>query len=408
MLSSLLTNLTGNSVVDSIVLSLTVAILPTIYSAVTVYISRIKQHFDNCVNIPNIDFGAYRTTSNDKYIAVLEWLNKNVKYVHGSVQVSGESLRPNGSSSHTFMYKGKRFRYWCTEKHLEKVTYTPFVYTIHISGRQLASIIEFVEEVTAAYQKSHTAKRKWVRLEQRWHSQLLPKRTFNQLALEESVKREIVRDMEMFTTSKDDYNRVGVPWKRGYLLYGPPGTGKTSTILAMADALERDVFNVNLNQMRNDEDLHSALASVPAKSIIVFEDIDCDGQLAHERQKKDKDKAKPKSEDEEVHEKVTLKALLNELDGINSNEERIVIITTNHKHLLDPALIRCGRVDKQYYLGYVTPAIINSMLKLFFDRVPTRCLEVKKEITPAQISGICLEEWSDFANAVRRIREVVC
>ncbi|RVW42834.1 Protein hyper-sensitivity-related 4 [Vitis vinifera] len=61
--------------------------------------------------------------------------------------------------------------------------------------------------------------------------------TFQTLAMDSELKKELVEDLDNFVNGKDYYRRIGKAWKRGYLLYGPPGTGKSSLIAAMANHL---------------------------------------------------------------------------------------------------------------------------------------------------------------------------
>jgi SpoVK/Ycf46/Vps4 family AAA+-type ATPase len=66
---------------------------------------------------------------------------------------------------------------------------------------------------------------------------------------------------------------------------------------------------------------------------------------------------------------LSLSGLLNVLDGVVDTPGRIVIMTTNHPEMLDPALIRPGRVDKKLLLGYMTSTDIICMLELYFQTV---------------------------------------
>lgn len=66
----------------------------------------------------------------------------------------------------------------------------------------------------------------------------------------------------------------------GYLLYGPPGTGKSSFVVAMANHLRFDVYDLLLSSLQSVSwDLRRVLVSVANKSIIVIEDIDCTTDL---------------------------------------------------------------------------------------------------------------------------------
>ncbi|KAM0873490.1 hypothetical protein ACQ4PT_038043 [Festuca glaucescens] len=149
--------------------------------------------------------------------------------------------------------------------------------------------------------------------------------TFATLAMDPGRKQEILDDLEMFHDSKDFYASVGKAWKRGYLLFGPPGTG---------------------NELRR------LFIDTKDKSIIVIEDIDCSIDLTGKRKKKGKTKKKKKDDDNES--KVTLSGVLNFIDGLWSGcgGEWVIVLTTNHKENLDPALIRWGRMDMHIEMSY--------------------------------------------------------
>lgn len=65
--------------------------------------------------------------------------------------------------------------------------------------------------------------------------------------------------------------------------------------------------------------------------------------------------------------KATFSCLLNCLDGISSQESRIVFMTTNFKDKLPPALLRNGRVDRKIYLGNTTKSQLKRMAQNFYE-----------------------------------------
>ncbi|CAH9117322.1 unnamed protein product [Cuscuta europaea] len=99
--------------------------------------------------------------------------------------------------------------------------------------------------------------------------------TFETLAMDPELKKEIIEDLDRFVSRRDYYRRVGKAWKRGYLLYGPPGTGKSSLIAAMANYLKFNIYELDLSCLRSNSDLQELLPTTKNKSILVVEDIDC-------------------------------------------------------------------------------------------------------------------------------------
>jgi chaperone BCS1 len=99
--------------------------------------------------------------------------------------------------------------------------------------------------------------------------------SFNTLAIDEELQREIVDDLNKFVRAKEFYRRTGKAWKRGYLLYGPPGTGKSSLIAAMANYLNYDIYDLDLTAVGDNRCLRNLILGMSNRSILVIEDIDC-------------------------------------------------------------------------------------------------------------------------------------
>lgn len=204
--------------------------------------------------------------------------------------------------------------------------------------------------------------------------------SFETLALEPKMKKDIINDLITFSKAKDYYAKVGKAWKRGYLLYGPPGTGKSTMVAAMANLLEYDVYDLELTSVKDNTELRKLLIETSGKSIIVIEDIDCSLDLTGQRKAKEekdgeKDEKDPvkkaKEEKESSHDtsKVTLSGLLNFIDGLWSacGGERIIVFTTNYVEKLDPALIRRGRMDKHIEMSYCSFEIFKVLARNYLD-----------------------------------------
>ena len=88
----------------------------------------------------------------------------------------------------------------------------------------------------------------------------------------------------------------------------------------------------------DDNGISELLSDVPVNSLVLMEDIDC----AFIERKEGDDKRS----------KVAFSGLLNSIDGVAAGEGRLLMATTNHIELLDPALIRPGRIDRKIYIGY--------------------------------------------------------
>ncbi|CAL5395974.1 unnamed protein product [Camellia sinensis] len=208
--------------------------------------------------------------------------------------------------------------------------------------------------------------------------------TFDTLAMDPTKKKELRDDLDRFVKGRDYYQRVGKPWKRGYLLYGPPGTGKSSLIAAMANYLKFDIIDLELTKIWYNSDFQQLLVSTGNQSILVIEDIDCSIKFQNRQD------GVYKNDDTQL----TLSALLNFIDGLWSScgDEKIIIFTTNHKDRLEPALLRPGRMDVHIHMSYCTPCGFKILASNYlgikdhsmFPEIEKLVTEV--EVTPAEIA----------------------
>ena len=174
------------------------------------------------------------------------------------------------------------------------------------------------------------------------------KTTFDDVAGADEEKEELSEIVE-FLKNPQKFNELGARIPKGVLLVGPPGTGKT--LLARAVAGEADVpffsisgsdfveMYVGVGASRVRDLFDQAKKSSP--SIIFIDEIDAVGRH--------RGAGMGGGHDEREQ---TLNQLLVEMDGFGANEGVIVIAATNRPDILDPALLRPGRFDRQVTVGY--------------------------------------------------------
>jgi chaperone BCS1 len=180
-------------------------------------------------------------------------------------------------------------------------------------------------------------------------------RSMDSVILDSDIANTITEDIQRFNKNGDWYVSKGVPYRRGYLLHGPPGTGKTSFVQAVAANLKLNICYLNLSGGNlNDDSLNNLLNNSPLKSIILIEDIDA---IFLERNSVQASRIN-----------VSFSGLLNALDGVRSQEGRVLVMTTNHPEKLDPALLRPGRADVKVKLNYASVMQMQGMYKKFFPK----------------------------------------
>ncbi|CCO28993.1 putative mitochondrial chaperone BCS1-B AltName: Full=BCS1-like protein 2 [Rhizoctonia solani AG-1 IB] len=186
------------------------------------------------------------------------------------------------------------------------------------------------------------------------------KRPMSSIVLAAGVKEMLLSDTRDFLKSEKWYADRGIPFRRGYLLHGVPGSGKSSLIHAIAGELALDIYVVSLSSSWiNDATLTALMGRVPARCIVLLEDLDAAFTRSTSRdtqstgaptaEKKDENKDKDENNNGEKKQEdvntLSLSGLLNALDGVAASEGRILFATTNHLERLDPALSRPGRMD---------------------------------------------------------------
>lgn len=244
--------------------------------------------------------------------------------------------------------------------------------------------------------------------------------TFKDVAGLQGAKEEIVEIVEFLKNPKK-YTELGAKIPKGALLVGPPGTGKTLLAKAVAGEAKVPFFSlsgsdfvemfVGVGASRVRDLFRQAKEKAP--SIIFIDEIDAIGRARGKNNGFN-------SNDEREN---TLNQLLTEMDGFGTNSGVIILAATNRADVLDSALMRAGRFDRQIYVDMPD---INERKEIF--QVHLKPLKLDKDMdidflakqTPgfsgADIANLCNEaaliaarkdkkqvEKQDFLDAVDRI-----
>ncbi|KAJ3427826.1 putative atpase [Anaeramoeba flamelloides] len=173
--------------------------------------------------------------------------------------------------------------------------------------------------------------------------------------LKKGLAEHLINDCKKFLQRQQIYERLGIPFRRGYLFYGYPGCGKTTTVRAIAGELGLPICIMSLsNKELNDDTLLTLLNKAPRPCIVLLEDVDSCFVQREASDKKDQNR-------------VSFSGLLNALDGVGVQEGRLFFLTTNHIERLSPALIRPGRVDKKIEFQKADKDQVERLFLKFFE-----------------------------------------
>mmetsp|Transcript_5847 Transcript_5847/g.6354 ORF Transcript_5847/g.6354 Transcript_5847/m.6354 type:complete len:516 (-) Transcript_5847:53-1600(-) len=237
-------------------------------------------------------------------------------------------------------------------------------------------------------------------------SAMKPKRPFKSVILDRQRGDELLNEIKTFKSLAKWYQDRGLNHRRGYLLYGPPGNGKTSFVQAIAGELNYNICMLSLsNPGLNDSNLMQLFQTMPEDCFLLLEDID-----AAFGKKKEPVAAVPPTPDVQLSRRmggrfsndtgVTFSGLLNSLDGVQTQDGRILFMTTNHKEVLDPALIRPGRADRRLYFGNASrEQSYNLFLHFYYSDINTKDAKARayaKEFSEKLVDNLSMAHIQEY------------
>lgn len=225
------------------------------------------------------------------------------------------------------------------------------------------------------------------------HSEVKKRITFADVAGYDEVKEEL-NEIVDFLRSPKRFVEIGARIPKGVLLVGPPGTGKTYFARAVAGQADVPFFSISgsdfvemfvgVGASRVRDLFDTAKKNVPC--IVFIDEIDAVGRQ--------RGAGLGGGHDEREQ---TLNQLLVEMDGFDANEGIIMMAATNRPDILDPALLRPGRFDRQVTVGRPNIKEREAILKLHTRNKPM-AENVNIDIIARQTSGFTAADLENLVN----------
>lgn len=246
-----------------------------------------------------------------------------------------------------------------------------------------------------------------------WCSTCIDPRGVDTIYLPSKTVNLVVNEINNFIRLSKLYKICSIPYKKGMLFYGPPGTGKTSFVKSLAYEYQMNIFSLNLNDEKvNDDSINSILNSMGSltNKILLFEDVDTafadkeqikmEHKLNHEISNKNDEKKMPQIKF------LTYSGLLNALDGVMTNHHGVItIMTTNYIEKLGSALIRPGRIDIKILLKECD----GEQIKLMCNSIISKYLSILEETRSGLMDTNTIEslKYTDETFKLKKINEFV-
>jgi len=249
----------------------------------------------------------------------------------------------------------------------------------------------------------------------------IPKVKWKDIGGLDSIKKEI-QEVFIPTEEHKSFERLGIEPGKALLLYGPPGTGKTLIAKAVANESGANFISISGPEIASKwmGESEQAIRKIFKKAkqmapcIIFFDELDSIAPVRGEG-------------DSQAWERVVAQ-LLTSMDGIESMNRVMIMAATNRPDMIDPALLRPGRMDRMVLVGKPDLEARKSILKIHTENMPLKDVDMEgiakatEGYVGADIAALCREAGlsayrrdnsaqfvtdKDFKDALTRVRQSV-
>lgn len=356
------------------------------------------------------------------YYCFLEWFYKsswssysrNISLMASSSR-SDDSKFGAGYGLHFFIFRRRLFWFKRTRVESGSVSFQKEYINISTFGRDLKKLEELFEEFKFRDSENSVKVRKlkksdWVTIPS------VKKRSLDSVVVNQEVLDKIMAAINDVFENKEWYESRSLPAKVTICLYGPPGTGKTSLIKALAAYFNVPLYIGSLNVFSIDV-LEEAMVTMSRPAFLLFEDIaDCEAVLATDNKYKQITRDIVKlggnkttvGEEESHYERnehalVKKSEVLNFFDGVVPLDDIVTFITTNDIELIDPVLLRRGRVDLSCYIGKLSDREIRKYLCRVYELPSVEYEGEFEEISGCDLEAVFKENRNNFNEALNAL-----
>ena len=240
-----------------------------------------------------------------------------------------------------------------------------------------------------------------------------PREKAPHLAVNRTVKDEILKAVEFFNKNKDWYEKRGLAKKLVIVLYGPPGTGKTSLSRFIADETKRHLASIDIGDISSAVFTSDIKALSNNNALVSIQDFDANP--AFHKRESGKDLVLNSEAINVINQNangsqqgLNISSVLNTLQGDVPLDDVVIVMTTNHIEKIDPAILRKGRVDLLIEVGALHFDEVKEFWEFYYETTEPLPESFKSiEIVAADLMGKFQENPFDKESFLKALQPFV-